>query len=57
MKSPSQVAAERIKELRIRHGWTQQRLADRLAELGYTDREEVELTREDVYFRLPAELR
>ena len=33
------------------------RVADRLEELGYGDREEVELTREDVYFRLPAELR
>jgi 4-hydroxy-3-methylbut-2-enyl diphosphate reductase len=33
------------------------RVAERLAELGFTDREEVELTREDVYFRLPAELR
>ena len=33
------------------------RVADRLAELGYGEREEVELTREDVYFRLPAELR
>jgi 4-hydroxy-3-methylbut-2-enyl diphosphate reductase len=33
------------------------RVADRLAELGFADREEVELTREDVYFRLPAELR
>jgi 4-hydroxy-3-methylbut-2-enyl diphosphate reductase len=33
------------------------RVADCLAELGYEDREEVELTREDVYFRLPAELR
>jgi 4-hydroxy-3-methylbut-2-enyl diphosphate reductase len=33
------------------------RVADRLAALGYSDREEVELTREDVYFRLPAELR
>ena len=33
------------------------RVADRLAELGYDVREEVELTREDVYFRLPAELR
>ncbi len=32
-------------------------VADRLAELGYGDREEVELTREDVYFRLPKELR
>ena len=33
------------------------RVADRLAELGYDDREEVELTREDVYFRLPSRLR
>jgi 4-hydroxy-3-methylbut-2-enyl diphosphate reductase len=33
------------------------RVADRLAELGYEDRMEVELTREDVYFRLPAGLR
>jgi 4-hydroxy-3-methylbut-2-enyl diphosphate reductase len=33
------------------------RVADRLAELGYDAREEVELTREDVYFRLPAQLR
>jgi 4-hydroxy-3-methylbut-2-enyl diphosphate reductase len=33
------------------------RVADRLAEYGYGDREEVELTREDVYFRLPADLR
>ena len=33
------------------------RVADRLAQLGYADREEVELTREDVYFRLPAALR
>jgi 4-hydroxy-3-methylbut-2-enyl diphosphate reductase len=33
------------------------RVADRLADLGYNEREEVELTREDVYFRLPAELR
>ena len=33
------------------------RVADRLGELGYDDREEVELTREDVYFRLPAQLR
>ncbi len=32
-------------------------VADRLAELGYADREEVELTREDVYFRLPKRLR
>ena len=33
------------------------RVADRLSELGYRDREEVELTREDVYFRLPPQLR
>lgn len=33
------------------------RVADTLAELGFADREEVELTREDVYFRLPARLR
>jgi 4-hydroxy-3-methylbut-2-enyl diphosphate reductase len=33
------------------------RVADRLAEHGYVEREEVELTREDVYFRLPAALR
>jgi 4-hydroxy-3-methylbut-2-enyl diphosphate reductase len=33
------------------------RVAERLAELGYRDREEVELTHEDVYFRLPAALR
>jgi 4-hydroxy-3-methylbut-2-enyl diphosphate reductase len=33
------------------------RVVDRLAELGFPDREEVELTREDVYFRLPAQLR
>ncbi len=33
------------------------RVADRLAQLGFAEREEVELTREDVYFRLPAELR
>ena len=33
------------------------RVADRLADLGYGEREEVELTREDVYFRLPAQLR
>lgn len=33
------------------------RVADRLAELGFAERVEVELTREDVYFRLPAELR
>jgi 4-hydroxy-3-methylbut-2-enyl diphosphate reductase len=33
------------------------RVADRLAGLGFDVREEVELTREDVYFRLPAQLR
>jgi 4-hydroxy-3-methylbut-2-enyl diphosphate reductase len=33
------------------------RVADRLAELGYEDREEVEIAREDVFFRLPASLR
>lgn len=33
------------------------RVADRLAELGFAERVEVELTREDVYFRLPTELR
>ena len=33
------------------------RVADHLAALGFGEREEVELTREDVYFRLPAELR
>jgi hypothetical protein len=29
----------------------------RLSELGFTEREEVEIAREDVFFRLPAELR
>ena len=33
------------------------RVVERLAELGYAEREEVEIAREDVYFRLPAELR
>jgi 4-hydroxy-3-methylbut-2-enyl diphosphate reductase len=33
------------------------RVADRLAELGYADGEEVEIAREDVFFRLPASLR
>jgi 4-hydroxy-3-methylbut-2-en-1-yl diphosphate reductase len=33
------------------------RVADRLAELGYADSEEVEIVREDVFFRLPASLR
>ena len=32
-------------------------VANRLAEFGYDDRQEVELTREDVFFRLPARLR
>jgi 4-hydroxy-3-methylbut-2-enyl diphosphate reductase len=33
------------------------RVVDRLAKLGFGEREEVEITREDVFFRLPAELR
>jgi 4-hydroxy-3-methylbut-2-enyl diphosphate reductase len=33
------------------------RVFARLAELGFTTREEVEIAREDVFFRLPAELR
>jgi 4-hydroxy-3-methylbut-2-en-1-yl diphosphate reductase len=33
------------------------RVVDRLAEFGFGEREEVEITREDVFFRLPAELR
>jgi 4-hydroxy-3-methylbut-2-enyl diphosphate reductase len=33
------------------------RVVDRLAELGFGEREEVEIAREDVFFRLPAELR
>jgi 4-hydroxy-3-methylbut-2-en-1-yl diphosphate reductase len=33
------------------------RVFDRLAELGFTKRAEVEITREDVVFRLPADLR
>jgi 4-hydroxy-3-methylbut-2-enyl diphosphate reductase len=33
------------------------RVADRLGELGYADSEEVEIAREDVFFRLPASLR
>jgi 4-hydroxy-3-methylbut-2-enyl diphosphate reductase len=33
------------------------RVFTRLAELGFTEREEVEIAREDVFFRLPAELR
>ena len=33
------------------------RVFARLAELGFTEREEVEIAREDVFFRLPAELR
>ena len=34
-----------------------ERVVDRLAELGYAERENVEITREDVFFRLPASLR
>ena len=34
-----------------------ERVVDRLAELGFTEREEVEIAREDVYFRLPGSLR
>jgi 4-hydroxy-3-methylbut-2-en-1-yl diphosphate reductase len=33
------------------------RVIDRLAELGFGEREDVEIAREDVFFRLPAELR
>jgi 4-hydroxy-3-methylbut-2-en-1-yl diphosphate reductase len=33
------------------------RVVERLAELGFGERQEVEITREDVFFRLPAELR
>jgi 4-hydroxy-3-methylbut-2-enyl diphosphate reductase len=33
------------------------RVVERLAGLGFGEREEVEITREDVFFRLPAELR
>jgi 4-hydroxy-3-methylbut-2-enyl diphosphate reductase len=33
------------------------RVFDRLAELGFTERAEVEIAREDVVFRLPADLR
>ena len=33
------------------------RVVGRLAQLGFGEREEVEITREDVFFRLPAELR
>jgi 4-hydroxy-3-methylbut-2-enyl diphosphate reductase len=33
------------------------RVVARLADLGFGERQEVELTREDVFFRLPAELR
>jgi (E)-4-hydroxy-3-methyl-but-2-enyl pyrophosphate reductase len=33
------------------------RVADRLAELGFADTEEVEIAREDVFFRLPPSLR
>ena len=34
-----------------------ERVVSRLAELGFTAREDVEIAREDVFFRLPAELR
>jgi 4-hydroxy-3-methylbut-2-enyl diphosphate reductase len=34
-----------------------ERVVDRLAELGYAERENVEIAREDVFFRLPASLR
>ena len=34
-----------------------ERVVDRLAELGFTERENVEIAREDVFFRLPASLR
>jgi 4-hydroxy-3-methylbut-2-en-1-yl diphosphate reductase len=33
------------------------RVFERLSQLGFTEREEVEIAREDVFFRLPAELR
>src|SRR4051794_29323215 len=33
------------------------RVVERLATMGFGEREEVEITREDVFFRLPAELR
>ena len=33
------------------------RVFSRLAGLGFTEREEVEIAREDVFFRLPADLR
>jgi 4-hydroxy-3-methylbut-2-enyl diphosphate reductase len=33
------------------------RVFDRLSELGFTERAEVEIAREDVFFRLPADLR
>jgi len=34
-----------------------ERVVDRLGELGYAERENVEIAREDVFFRLPASLR
>jgi 4-hydroxy-3-methylbut-2-enyl diphosphate reductase len=34
-----------------------ERVVERLADLGFDEREDVELTREDVFFRLPASLR
>ena len=33
------------------------RVIDRLAELGFGERVDIEIAREDVFFRLPAELR
>jgi 4-hydroxy-3-methylbut-2-enyl diphosphate reductase len=33
------------------------RVVSRLDELGYRDREDIEIAREDVFFRLPASLR
>ena len=33
-KRPSQIAAQRIKELRNHHNWSQRQLADRITELG-----------------------
>jgi 4-hydroxy-3-methylbut-2-enyl diphosphate reductase len=34
-----------------------ERVVSRLAELGFSDRDDVEIAREDVFFRLPADLR
>ena len=49
----------------VAHAWIDDAYRSRLlddgtaaiAELGFGEREEVEITREDVFFRLPAELR